>query len=144
MSATGRGPGITGVELGRRLRGLSVNLIVRDVERSLPFYTDVLGFGVIRADRDLAAVERDGARILLHADHTHAKAPWGPELARVGRRGLGAEIRLLGVDPEDAERRARERGHTVLRPTEDRAHGWRECILQDPDGYAFAVGVTIG
>jgi catechol 2,3-dioxygenase-like lactoylglutathione lyase family enzyme len=134
---------ITAVELGRRLAGLSLNLIVRDVERSVPFYTEVLRFDVIRVDRDLAAVERDGARILLHADHTHAAGPWGAELASGARRGLGAEVRLLGIDPDDVERQARERGYTVLRSTGDRAHGWRDCIVEDPDGYAFAVGVTL-
>ena len=30
-------------QFGRTLAGISVNLIVRDVASSLPFYTDVLG-----------------------------------------------------------------------------------------------------
>ena len=36
-------PWMTAAEYGRTLGGLSVNLIVRDVARSLPFYTQVLG-----------------------------------------------------------------------------------------------------
>ncbi|MDP9265884.1 MAG: VOC family protein [Chloroflexota bacterium] len=143
MKAKPREQDILPWDLAHQLVGLSLNLIVRDVARSAEFWTDVLGFILVRIDDDLAAIERDGARILLHADHTHREAPWGPALATGARRGLGAEIRLLGIDPDEAERRARERGDVVLRPTADRAHKWRECILEDPDGYGVVAGIPI-
>lgn len=135
-------PWKTAAEYGRTLGGLSLNLLVRDVATSLPFYTDVLGFSVEYADIDFAALERDGVHIQLHADHTYDGMPHAARLRDPGKRGLGAEIRIMGIDPDAAERRARERGDTVLVTTQDTAHGWRDCIIEDPDGYTFAVGVA--
>jgi catechol 2,3-dioxygenase-like lactoylglutathione lyase family enzyme len=129
-------------DYGRSLTGLTLNLLVRDIERSLPFYTDVLGFRDVHHDPDFAALERDGIKLTLHADHTYAAQPWAPRFAEQGKRGFGAEIRILGIAPEDAERRAAERGYSVLFTTTAWPHGWRDCILEDPDGYTFAVGVT--
>ena len=131
---------MSAAQYGRRLSGLSVNLIVRDVARSLPFYTDVLGLRRLYGDEDYAALERDGMRVQLHADHAYAGMPWAPELGAGVRRGLGAEIRLLGIDPDSAERVARDRGFRVLIGTRSTPHGWRECYVEDPDGYVFALG----
>ena len=128
-------------EYGRSLAGLSLNLLVRDIDRSLPFYTGVLGFRDLHHDPDFAALERDGITLVLHADHTYAAQPWASRLAEKGKRGFGAEIRILGIPPEAAEQRARDAGYTVVYPTTEWPHGWRDCILEDPDGYTFAVGV---
>ncbi|MGH2471482.1 MAG: VOC family protein [Candidatus Limnocylindria bacterium] len=132
---------MTAEEYGRTLAGLSVNLIVRDPGRSLSFYTDVLGLRVLYSDADFAALEGAGVKLQLHADHTYERMPWASRLAEPGKRGLGAEIRILGIDPDAAERRARDGGFTVLVPVRDWPHGWRDCVLEDPDGYTFAVGV---
>lgn len=135
---------------GRTLAGLSLNLIVRDVARSLPFYRDVLGFAVRYADVDFAALEHQGItgsgafKLQLHADHTYDATPWHAELAAGVRRGLGAEVRILGLDPEAVERRARAAGATVLVASGDRRFGWRDVTLSDPDGYTFAVGLPLG
>jgi catechol 2,3-dioxygenase-like lactoylglutathione lyase family enzyme len=134
---------MSAADYGRTLSGLSVNLIVRDIARSVPFYTDVLELRLLHADEDFAAFEREGVRLQMHADHAYAGMPWAGRLAEPGKRGLGAEIRILGPDPDAAERGARERGYTVLVPTRDWPHGWRDCVLEDPDGYAFAVGVAL-
>jgi catechol 2,3-dioxygenase-like lactoylglutathione lyase family enzyme len=128
-------------DYGRSLKGLTLNLLVHSIERSLPFYTEVLQFTDVHHDPDFAALEREGIKLTLHADHTYAAQPWAPRLAEAGRRGFGAEIRILGIEPEAAETRARERRYAVLHPTKEWPHGWRDCILEDPDGYTFAVGV---
>lgn len=133
-------PWMTSAQYGRTLVGLSLNFIVRDVAKSLSFYTAVLGFRAHYSDVDFAALQRDTMQIQLHADHTYDGMPWAARLAAPGKRGLGAEIRILGIDPDTAEREARARGDTVLVATADTAHGWRECILEDPDGYTFAIG----
>lgn len=129
-------------DYGRSLRGLTLNLLVRDLAASLPFYGEVLGLTVLYSDVDFAALTGpDGMQVMLHADHTYDAMPWAGRLSSAERRGFGVEIRLLGLDPDAAERRARERGVTVLLPTQDYAHGWRACFLEDPDGYTFAVGL---
>jgi len=131
-------------EYGRTLAGLSLNLIVRDVARSTPFYVDVLGFRLLHQTADYAALERAGATIQLHADRTYARQPWGSRLAGPEKRGFGVEIRLLGIDPDAAELRARAGGHTVLAPAKDwPPHGWRDCLLEDADGYTFSVGLPL-
>ena len=135
-------PWKTAAVYGRELTGLSLNLLVRDVARSLPFYRDVLGFVVEYSDVDFAALARDSVRVQLHADHTYDGMPWAKRLRAAGKRGFGAEIRLMGIDPDAAERAARARGDTILVATADTPHGWRECIFEDPDGYTFAVGVA--
>ena len=130
-------------EFARDLTGLSVNLIVRDMAASLPFYTDVLGLKVLYRDVDFAALQGpEGWYMMLHADHTldHSAAETA-RLAVEGKRGTGAEIRILGIDPDQVEARARARGFTVNVPTETFPHGWRECRLEDGNGYMFAVGV---
>jgi catechol 2,3-dioxygenase-like lactoylglutathione lyase family enzyme len=136
-------PWMSAADYGRTLAGLSVNLIVRDIARSVPFYAEVLGLRRLYSDEDFAAFEREGVRLQLHADHTYALMPWASRLREDSRRGLGAEIRILGIDPDAAEKRARDRGFTVLVPVRDWPHGWRDCVLEDPDGYTFAVGVPL-
>ena len=135
---------MSAADYGRTLTGLSVNLIVRDLARSVPFYTGVLELRLLYSDDDFAAFEREGVRLQLHADHTYARMPWASRLREdTGRRGLGAEIRILGLDPDAAEWRARDGGFVVLVPVRDWPHGWRDCVLEDPDGYTFAVGVPL-
>ena len=136
-------PWMSAADYGRTLAGLTLNLIVRDVARSLPFYTRVLGLRALYSDADFAALEGDRVRLQLHADHTYESQPWAPRLAATGKRGLGAEIRILGIDPDAAERRARDGGYGVLVTTREWPHGWRDCVLEDPDGYTFAVGVAL-
>ena len=128
---------------GKTLAGLSLNLIVRDVASSVPFYRDVLGMTLHYADPDMAALGLGTTQIVLHADHTYDKQPWAKRLAGAGKRGLGAEIRILGIDPDAAERRAKARGATILLGARDWPHGWRDVILEDPDGYTFAVGTAL-
>jgi catechol 2,3-dioxygenase-like lactoylglutathione lyase family enzyme len=134
---------MSAAEYGRTLAGLSVNLIVRDVARSVPFYTDVLELRLLYSDEDFAAFERDGVKLQIHADHTYARMPWAARLRDESPRGLGAEIRILGIDPDAAEQRARDGGFTVAVAVRDWPHGWRDCVLEDPDGYTFAVGVPL-
>jgi catechol 2,3-dioxygenase-like lactoylglutathione lyase family enzyme len=136
-------PWMSPADYGRTLSGLSVNLVVREVARSVPFYTGVLGLRLLYSDDDFAALERDGVRLQLHADHTYARMPWANRLKESAPRGVGAEIRILGIDPDAAEQRARDSGFNVTVPVRDWPHGWRDCVLEDPDGYTFAVGVPL-
>lgn len=81
---------------------------------------------------------------MLHADHAYDHHPLHGFIAGVEakRRGLGAELRVMGVDPDAAEARAKSAGATIVQPAADYPHGWRDVMLADPDGYVWAVGVA--
>ena len=130
-------------EYGRSLPRFTVNLIVMDIARSVAFYKGVLGAAVRYSDPDFAALRVAGLEFLLHADHTYESHPWYRRLAAGEARGLGAELRLFGVNPEEVEARARQRGAKLLQPVADKPHGWRDVVVEDPDGYAWAVGVAL-
>jgi len=131
-------------DYGRRLPRLTVNLLVRDVARSVEFYAAVLGARVHYSDPDMAALEVGGIEFMVHADHTYDEHPLASRLASPAPRGTGAELRLFGVDPDAVEARARAQGATVVQPTSDKAHGWREVMVADPDGYVWAIGMPLG
>jgi predicted enzyme related to lactoylglutathione lyase len=130
-------------EYGRTMARFSVNLLVRDVERSIPFYKDVLGATVRYADQDFAALNLQGVEFMLHVDHTYDHHPLFERLKAGGPRGTGAEIRVMGIDPDAAEKRAKGLGAKIIQAAMDFPHGWRDVMLEDPDGYIWAVGIPI-
>jgi uncharacterized glyoxalase superfamily protein PhnB len=131
-------------EYGRSLPAFTVNLIVAEIERSVSFYGTVFEAEVRYEDPDFAALRLGKLDFMLHADDTFDKHPWYESLKADRERGLGAELRLLGVDPDEVESRARKAGAAILQPAADKSHGWREVWVQDPDGYVWAVGSAIG
>jgi len=134
-------PWIPAAAYGRLLPPFSVSLTVREVARSLNFYRAVLAAFVHYSDADFAAIKIGGAEVMLHADHTYDEHPWYPRLTAGEPRGLGAELRVLGLDPAAVEERAQRSGARVVKPVMERGHGWREVMVEDPDGYVWAVGV---
>jgi len=128
---------------GRSLTGMGVNLLVREVARSVAFLTEVLGFEVVYADADFAVLRHGDQDVILHADHTYAAHPLLALTGDGAVRGVGVELRLYGIDPDAAEARARARGDTVFAETQDKPHGLRECYLADPDGYVWVPGIGI-
>lgn len=134
-------PWISPAAYGRLLPPFSVSLNVSDVATSVEFYRTVLAAFVHYSDPDFAALKIGGAEVMLHADHTYDAHPWCPRLIRGEPRGLGAELRVLGLDPAAVEERAQRSGAKVVKAVTERGHGWREVMVEDPDGYVWAVGV---
>ena len=144
MSQTRAGdPFMSADEYGRSLPVFSVNLLVRNVSNSISFYRDVLGATVRYSDDDFAALSLLGVDFMLHADHAYDHHPLYAVLQAARERGVGAELRFLGIHPDQVEQRANRAGATVLQPAKNFAHGWREITLRDPDGYIWTVGVPI-
>ncbi len=131
-------------DYGRSLPVFTVNLLVADVARAVAFYREVLQAEVRYADADFGALKVGSLDFMLHADHTYEGHPWHGLLTGGRERGLGAELRLFGVDPDLAEQRARKVRAVILQPATDKPHGWREAWVQDPDGYVWAVGAATG
>jgi uncharacterized glyoxalase superfamily protein PhnB len=137
-------PWMPGFRYSATMPPMALNLIVSNVERTVSFYRTVFDAEVRYADIDFAAMRVGPVEVMLHADHTHEDHPWGQQLAAGAARGVGLQIRLLGVDPDETERRVRDTGGMVAVPTEEKGHGWREVVVRDPDGYEWGVGVLVG
>lgn len=137
-------PWMPGFQYGALLPPLSLNLLVAETQRSVAFYRDVFEAEIHYVDIDFAAMRVGPAEVMLHADHTHEDHPWHAALTSGGTRGIGAQMRILGIDPDLLEARARAHNAVVSVATVEKGHGWREVCVRDPDGYEWAVGVLVG
>ena len=129
-------------DYGRSLKGLGINLLVRDVARSIDFARLVLGAELVHGDADFAVLRqgpanRPQAEWMLHADGTYHSHPLPGLLSDVQVRGAGVEIRLYHCDPDRAVAAATAHGYHVLAPAADKPHGMREAHILDPDGYCW-------
>ncbi len=130
-------------DFGRSLKGLGVNLLVPSIEAEREFQVTVLDAEQVYADPDFAVYRGYGAVWLLHADHTYSDHPLRGSLDDALPRGIGAEIRLYGRDPDAAEAAARSLDVTVLAGSMDKPHGLRECYLISPAGYVWVPSLAI-
>ena len=100
---------------GRSLRGFQVNLLVKDVARSVTFAREVLEASVIYADADFAVLRHGaGPEWMLHADHTYGSHPLLGLTGDGALRGAGVELRLHDHDPDKAAKKAASLGYTFL------------------------------
>jgi len=131
-------------DYGRSLRGLTVNLLGRDVAAAVDFQRAVLRAKVVYADADMAVLCGYGAEWMVHADHTYEGHPLHHEVAALAARGSGVELRLHGCDPDAAAAAARAGGFIVVAEPADKPHGLREAYLADADGYVWVADVPTG
>jgi catechol 2,3-dioxygenase-like lactoylglutathione lyase family enzyme len=134
-------PWMPAPDYGRSLHGLTLNLLVREVAVILPFHREVLGAEVVYDDPDFAVFRHGEAAWMVHADHTYLEHPLHQTLASGVARGVGAELRLHGRDPDAAEAAARRLGYTVVAGSTSKPHGLREAYILDPDGYLWVPDV---
>lgn len=133
-------PWMPAPDYGRSLRGLTVNLLVREIEPALAFARRVLRAEVVYADPDIAVLRGYGAEWMLHADHTYESHPLRRGLS-AAKRGAGIELRIHGCDPDAATYAARANGFTVVADAADKPHGLREAYVADSDGYVWVPDV---
>lgn len=124
-----------------RPQALVPELAVTDIRRSLAFWRDILGFAVVydRPEEGFAAVEREGARVMLDQLGTGRDWRTGPLDPPLGR-GINLEIAVASIDPLLAALRA----HGVALFMEPETKTYRvggggvtvqQFLVQDPDGY---------
>lgn len=128
---------VSAEDFGASLRGLGLNLLVRDVPARCAMLAGVFGMVPFRVSRDFAILRYGDAVFQLHGDQTYSANPYLGFLPEAGPRGAGAELRLYDSDPDAAAERAETHGMLVLQPPTDKPHGLRECYLVCPDGYAW-------
>ena len=107
-------PWMSASQYGRSLRGLTVNLIVRNMGRMLEFQRLVLEAEIVYEDPDFAVFEGYGAQWMAHADHAYDHNPLEALLTLNQPRGGLVELRIHGCDPDRAEQQARQRGYQVV------------------------------
>ncbi|MBC7142980.1 MAG: glyoxalase [Rhodobacteraceae bacterium] len=125
-------------EFGRSLKGIGLNLLVRDVKVLAGFLTEVFGMSAHRLSADFAIMTYHGEVFQLHADATYHAHPLPSLLPEAGARGAGIEIRLYETDPDEAAARAAGFADaTILQAPADKPHGLRECVILCENGYAW-------
>lgn len=124
------------------LRGLTVNLAVADVARTVAFQSLVLEATIIYSDPDIAVFQVGEGEWMVHADHTYDAHPFAAE-AVTGPRGRGIELRVHNCDPDGAAARAQAGGYRVIAQSADKGHGLREAYIEDPDGYVWVPDVPL-
>lgn len=128
---------------GRSLRGLGINLLVRNTARAVEFARDVLGVTIVYANADLVVLRNGEHEWMLHADHTYDAHPLLPRTRVAALRGGGVELRVHDVDPDAAVAAAVEGGFEVLEPATTKPHGLREAYILDADGYVWVVDTPV-
>ncbi|MEO8378699.1 MAG: VOC family protein [Acidobacteriota bacterium] len=120
------------------LREAAPGLTVSDLEKSLAWYRDVLGFVVTERweqDGKLLGVEITAGSVLFML---------GQDDWQKGRdRVMGAGVRIYCSTDEDIDQLAagiRARGGTLTQEPKDQSWGMRDFALEDPDGYKITIG----
>ena len=121
-----------------QLNKLTPNLIVSNVERSLAFYRDVLGFQVGATVPDgapyvFASVQSGGIEIFLNAPE-----PAVSEYPAFKDRPIGGTLTLFieVTNIEQAYESLKSR-LTIVMPLEKKWYGVTEFAFTDPDGYVI-------
>ncbi len=120
------------------LKKLTPNLIVSNVERSVAFYRDVLGFAVEQTVPDegpfvFASVKSGAVEIFLNAPE-----PAIAEYPAFASRPIGGTLTLFieTSDIASAYAALKDRVHVVM-PLEKKWYGVTEFAFDDPDGYVI-------
>jgi uncharacterized glyoxalase superfamily protein PhnB len=120
------------------------NLIVTDIDRSIAFYRDVLGFSVFATVPDagpfvFAWMQRDGVNVFLNSIASVRDEHPGLAARPVGGTAtlyvaIQADTPAAGIDAlfDSVKSRAR-----VVMPPKDQFYGMREFGIEDPDGYVI-------
>ncbi|WP_310618950.1 VOC family protein [Flexibacterium corallicola] len=117
--------------------GMGVNLLVEDVQTSAKFHKFVFGSTIRYWEEHFAIMESQGHTWLLHSDWSYRNHEMMSAVQGLTARGGGLELRLYGINPDEAEEKARQLDATVLSGSINQAHGMREAHILDPDGYVW-------
>ncbi len=116
-----------------------------DVETSVRFYTEKLGFDLIRLERE-AASGRERAtfaaiamgRAVLFVAHERLYSE-----ALTAQRGAGIDVRVMVDDVDAIYRRATDNDVTIVHDIGDRDYGLRDFIIRDPDGFRLRFAAPV-
>lgn len=126
------------------MKGISPTLMVRDVDASLAFYHEILGFPQTDALRD-----REGKPVHGMAGRGSVMVMFGPiadpPTAKWAYRGTGVNL-YVDVGDEDIDayyQSVAKAGATITQPIETQFWGDRTFGVVDPDGYHLTFSKTV-
>ena len=128
---------VSAEEFGKSLRGIGLNVLVRNVRATAAFLEDIFDIGIHRLSDDFAIATYGEEVFQLHSDGTYHSNPLLNVLPENPPRGAGVEIRLYDTDPDVAVARAKARSAMILQDPMDKPHGLREAYILCDDGYAW-------
>lgn len=119
------------------LRGTAPSFTVNDLEKSLTWYRDVLGFTIKER------WEQDGKLLGVEMVAGNALFMLGQDDWQKGRdRVKGEGVRMFCTTDEDIDQLAagiKARGGTLAQEPKDQPWGMRDIALEDPDGYKITI-----
>lgn len=120
--------------------GLRLELFVRDVDASIAFYRDALGFALARREPDYASLRSGGVTLGLGPIAKLSESEGYFTRGRLaGDRGAGVEIVLEVDDVASYRERVESAGYAVLEELQPRPWGLTDFRFADPDGYYLRV-----
>jgi len=119
---------------------LRLELFVTDMNKSVDFYTRVLGFERMKGGPDYAPVRSGSVLIALGpAAGLPRKHHFNPEV-QTSRRGLGVEIVLEVDDVKSFFEKVKASGYSgILSPLQKRPWVATDFRVADPDGYYLRI-----
>ena len=133
------------------MNSLIPELDVSDLDRSLNFYVDVIGFSVLydRPEERFAFLDLDGARLMLEEAAGPGRRFRTAPLERPYGRGVNFQIEVTNVDA--LHENVRKAGFDFVIPFEERWYrraatelGNRQFVVADPDGYLLRFFSDLG
>ncbi len=120
-----------------KIESLTPNVVVRDVHKSLDFYTHVLGFKLDlhvpeQPPYVFASVVAGNAVIFLNDQKTVGELPQEP-----GKAGmtLSLYMKVQGID--EWFQKVERSGAKIVMPMTAQFYGMKEFAFEDPDGWVL-------
>ncbi len=122
-----------------KLDAISPSFIVSNVEQTIAFYRDQLGFETrfLQPEKDpfFAIIGRDGAQIFIKAERDISPVP-----NHARHRHLRLDAFVYAPDPDTLAAEFADHGAAFSEPLKDTSDGLRGFEITDPDGYVLFFG----
>jgi lactoylglutathione lyase len=127
-----------------KLNKLTPNIMVEDVNRTLQFYKETLGFEIVatvpdEGRFDWAMLKRDGVEIMFQS-----RASLGAEIPALQQREIGGALtfymNIEGVKELYADLKGKV---SIVQEMHTTFYGAQEFAIQDSDGYILSFAETV-
>lgn len=116
-----------------KVESLAPVLFVNDLEATIAFYRDLLGFACVNQTEGWAALARDGVEFMLSLPNAHV--PFEKPV-------FTGSVYFRCADVDRFWRQLKDKAQ-VVHPLEDFPYGMREFAIRDLNGYCLRFGQEI-